>query len=154
MDMTPKSAGLYFDIAPNGTDILLREAQVKIQDGDSDGSHLASSMYSNGTKRSGFNLCMTPLAHDEKEDKFLLDMTDWLFSFGRTFTKLVTDEIVESMLISPSQIVLRSYLRVGDVRCDDFWYVYALDETGFFQHSKLLRLQVCQACFQLKGVRC
>ena len=90
MDMTPKNTGLYFDMAPNGMDVLLREGQAKIQEGETDGPHLASSMYSNGAKRGGFNCCLTPLASDEKSGKFLLDMTEWISSFGWTLNSLVT----------------------------------------------------------------
>ena len=79
-DDTPKNVGLMFGWAPNSKDILLIEAQAPIA---SAGLHLASSMYSDGQLKRGFNQVLTPLLHDKENAVVLLDMTQWIFSFAR-----------------------------------------------------------------------
>eukprot|EP00943_MAST-04B_sp_MAST-4B-sp1_P002346 g2346.t1 len=83
-DTTPKTAGLYFDMAPNGKDVILVEAQQKLPSTD-----LASSMYdevTNGMKR-GILKYFRPLFEDDENEEILIDVSNWFLSFA-TFASL------------------------------------------------------------------
>ena len=78
-DTTPKMAGLYFDVSPNGMDIVLYEAQQQLSSTD-----LASSMYDENTKgmKRGILKYFKPLFQDEESEEVLIDVSDWLLSFA------------------------------------------------------------------------
>ena len=78
-DTTPKMAGLYFDVSPNGMDIVLFEAQQELSSTD-----LASSMYDESTKgmKRGILKYFKPLFQDEENEEVLIDVSDWLLSFA------------------------------------------------------------------------
>ena len=78
-DTTPKTAGLYFDMAPNGMDVILVEAQQELSSTD-----LASSMYdesTNGMKR-GILKYFRPLFDDDENEEILIDVSSWFLSFA------------------------------------------------------------------------
>ena len=78
-DTTPKMAGLYFDVSPNGMDIVLFEAQQELSSSD-----LAASMYDQSTKgmKRGILKYFKPLFQDEENEEVLIDVSDWLLSFA------------------------------------------------------------------------
>jgi hypothetical protein len=78
-DMTQKAAGLAFEKAPNGKDIVLLEAQQRLSADD-----LAAPMYSGATggMRGGITQMFKPLFHDEENEEYLIDVTHWIFSFS------------------------------------------------------------------------
>lgn len=78
-DSTTKHAGLLFQVAPNGKDIILSEAQERLSPQD-----LASSLYTveTGGMKGGILTSFTPLFCEASTGDMLIDATRWFFSFA------------------------------------------------------------------------
>jgi hypothetical protein len=78
-DSTTKHAGLLFQMAPNGKDIILSEAQERLSPQD-----LASSLYTveTGGMMGGILTSFTPLFCEASTGDMLIDATRWFFSFA------------------------------------------------------------------------